>query len=280
MHQPLFTIDTGVATDSSRCHLVMETGPHYFAYLLLDAGKHPVKLCCYELPVTNSRELAAVVEEIINETAVLREAASETVVLYNFPETEFIPKDFFNLNTIQQQSQLLHGDFNNGTILSEKVHGYESYCVFTVPGEIHRLFQRRFNNGKYWHFYSVWLECIKKHESIAESTINILFYPSRIVIGAVTTKGIELVQSYNYQTAEDVAYYTLNVLEQLGLPAGTTTVTLAGTIDESSAVFTELQKYLGQLRFVNTAGTELSDAFKEHPNHFFSPLLNMSLCVL
>lgn len=280
MHQPLFTIDTGVATNSSRYHLVMETGPHYFAYLLLDADKKPAKLCCYELPVTHARELAATIEEIINETPLLRDELGETVVLYNFPESEFVPKDFFNLNTIQQQSQLLHGDFNTGTILSEKVHGYESYCVFTVPGEIHRLFQRRFTNGKYWHFYSVWLECLKKHQPVTEPTISILFYPSRIIIGAVTSKGIELVQSYNYQAAEDVAYYTLNVLEQLDLPAGTTAVTLAGTIDESSAVFTELQKYLGQLRFVNTAGTDLADVFKEYPHHFFSPLLNMSLCVL
>ncbi|TAH04483.1 MAG: DUF3822 family protein [Sphingobacteriales bacterium] len=279
MHHPLFNINTGVATDSSRRQLVMEIGPYYFAYLLL-ANETPVTLCCYELPAVHARELAASVEEIINETPLLREELSETVVLYNFPESQFVPKDFFNINATQEQTLLLQGDFNNGTILSEKVHGFDSYCVFTVPGEIHRLFQRRFTNGKYWHFYSVWLECLKKQEAVSTPTVSILFYPSRIIIGVITNKGIELVQSYAYQAAEDVAYYVLNVLEQLGLSPASTQVTLAGTIEESSAVFTELQKYLAQLNFINTTNSALAAGFNEYPNHFFSPLLNMSLCVL
>jgi hypothetical protein len=280
MAKVLFDIaSTEESTDWQRCHLVMEVGQHIFSYAILNGNKQVMRIRSYELDALNNRDLADMLDEIITADDVLKEAMKEKVVLYNFPESHLVPDNYFHMDISRDMIELLHGDLNKGVILSEKIHGWNQYNLFRVPLDIHNLFQRRFNNGKYWHYYSLWMECWQKQTVMNNDYVSVVFYPNRVLVAVISNKQLQLLQSFSYEAAEDISYHLLNVFVQLSLSPEEVPVKLAGMIDASSTVHTEILKYFNHAELEAFPAASSSPALQEYPSHFFSPLLKLAICV-
>ncbi len=168
---------------------------------------------------------------------------------------------------------------SKGITLSEKIPGSEQYNVFRVPAEVHGLLQRSFANGKYWHYYSLWIQYGQKQLNERAAYLSVMFYPNHILAGVVKNKQLHLLQSYAYEAAEDVGYYLLNICGQFQLSPADTPVILSGMIDVSSVLYTGIFKYFGQVELEDFPGKEREPALQEYPAHFFSPLLKLAICV-
>jgi Protein of unknown function (DUF3822) len=268
------------AIDWQHCHLVMEVSQHIFSYAVMNAEKQAERLRIYQLHAESNRDLAAELEEIIFEDEVLKEKMKERIVMYNFPDCHLVPEKYFHADTNKELIELLHGDLNKGAILSEKIDGWEKYNVFRVPLEVHNLFQRGFANGRYWHYYSLWMKCGQKEQGGYEEYITVLFYPNRILVAVIKNKQLQLLQSFSFEVVEDVAFYLLTICNQLELSPENIPVKLSGMIDESSALYTEIFKYFGHTVLDDfPAAASSVPAFREYPSHFFSPLLKLATCV-
>lgn len=90
---------------------------------------------------------------------------------------------------------------------------------------------------------------------------------------------LKLCNNYVYKSAEDVAYYTLFVMDQLSLNPETIVLNLSGKVDGKSPLLRLLRKYI---RFVNilnyNEGLKLSYALSEVNPHMFTDILNPMLC--
>jgi hypothetical protein len=281
MPKTLFDISTTEdSIDGQQCRLVMEVGQHIFSYAVIGAGKRLLRLRFHELDAPNARDLKDMLEEIIVNDDLLKERMKECVVIYNFPENHLVPEKYFNINITAGLIELMHGDLNRGVILSEKVSGSSQYNVFRVPADIHGLFQRHFTRGKYWHYYSLWMECGQKLNGQREDGFAVIFYPRRILVEFTNNKQVQLFQSFEYEAAEDVAWYLLNLCRQFDKQPETIPVSMSGMIDESSTLYNEILKYFGKAElepFAIAGGTPA--ALEEFPPHFFSPLLKLATCV-
>jgi Protein of unknown function (DUF3822) len=280
MAKILFDIPAEQAIDWQHCRLTVEVSQHIFSYVVMNGVKEAVCARVYEIDATDNHSLSLEMEEIIFEDKVLRENNKQAVVIYNFPECQLVPDNYFRINTGGELTNLVYGDLNNGVILSEKIEMFNNYSVFRVPSEVHHLIQRTFLNGKYWHYYSVWLHCMQNGSGSADDFISVLFYPSRILVACFKNGRPQLLQSFFYEVVEDVAYYLLNICHQLAYSPETTPLTLAGMIDESSALYSEIYKYFGQVSPDAFPVSSLATGFQEYPPHFFSPLLKLAACVL
>jgi hypothetical protein len=280
MAKLLFDIPAEEQADWRQCHLVMEVSQHLFSYVLMNERKEVVCIRVYELDAPDNREMAAEMDEVIFEDEVLKEKTHQITVIYNFPECQLVPEGFFRRDAGGELIEWLHGDLNNGVILSEKITELDTFNVFRVPSEVHRLLQRYFVNGKYWHYYSVWLECMKKETSLPGEYFSVLFYPNRIIVACFKNRQLQLLQSFIYEVVEDVAYYLLTICNQLDFSPETTAVKLSGMIDESSAMYSEIYKYFGNTSLDVFPAAGSPDGIDEYPSHFFSPLLKLAACVL
>ena len=279
MAKILFDIPAGGQIDWQNCQLVLEISQHIFSYVVMNEEKEAICIRVYETDVPNYRELAAELEEIIFEDEILKEKAVPAIVMYNFPECQLVPSNYFQSNAAADLIALLYGDLNHGIILNEKIKEFDKYNVFRVPIEVHHLFQRVFVNGKYWHYYSVWLQCMQQAPEAASEYISVLFYPNRILVACLKNNRPQLLQSFLYEVVEDVAYYLLNICDQLNFSPVTTLVKLSGMIDESSALYSEIHKYFGQTSLDVSPILSPATGFDEFPPHFFSPLLKLAACV-
>lgn len=281
MPKKLFDITVaGKNSDWKQCQLLIETGQFNFLYVVMDGAKQVHRLCYYELEGINQHTLVQETKEVIAAEDLLREAFKGTTILYNFPETQFIPESFFNVNSNGDMAELIQGDLINGVRLSEKIQGYGLYNVFHVPAELHQLLREQYRGNKYWHYYSWWMKCSQAQLLPALENMQVIFYPTFILVAAVKDKQLQLVQQFTYHTAEDVAYYLLNVCTRLQLSPHTVHVRLSGMIDASSATFNEIQKYFGNASPDFYPAVSSTPELQEYPSHFFSPILKLAACAL
>ncbi len=280
MARILFDITAGAAPfEWSHCNLVMELGRSVFSYAVLDAEKKLLQLRFYELEAKSYHELPEELRGIIDSDPVLKEEAGKKNLVYNFPESQLVPEKYFQAGIGADLSALLYGDLNNALTFSEKMEGLEQYNIYQVPAGVHQLLQDRFGNAAYRHYYSTWMSLSKYPAGELAAAITVLFYPNQVLVSVIKNGQLNLLQRYGYEAAEDVAYYLLNICGQLQLSSASTPVILSGMIDASSALYTEIYKYFGQVLLESFPAAATEPALADYPDHFFSPLLKLAACV-
>ncbi len=259
-------------------HLVMEIGLRSFAYAAVDGDKNLLHLRVYEIDARNTSEWCDEWRTLLKADDWLKHGPEKKTIVYNLPESQMVPEQYYSAAAGEDMMALFHGDLNSGITLSEIIAGHAQYNVFRIPAAMHQLFQTSFAGGQYWHYYSLWLQQ-DEHKQHADY-ITAVFYPNRILVAVVKNKQLLLVQSFLYEAAEDAGYYLLNICSQLQLPPAETPVFLSGMIDVSSVLYTEIFKYFALVELEDfSVPVSAASALQDYPAHFFSPLLKLALCV-
>jgi hypothetical protein len=85
--------------------------------------------------------------------------------------------------------------------------------------------------------------------------------------------------TFSYQTQEDLAYYVIFVMEQLGLNPDTTVLVLLGEIERGSDHFELLYRYIRNIRFIdNSIMLEPKQMAADIPFHIYFNLINFARC--
>lgn len=266
--------------DDKQGHLVMEIGQRSFAYAAVDARSNLLHLRVYEMDARNSAEWCDEWRALFKADDWLKYGPEKKTVVYNLPESQLVPEQYYSPDTGNDMVALFHGDLNNGITLSERIEGQPQYNVFRVPTAIHSLLQTSFAGSQFRHYYSIWLQHNDKKQLPQGDYITAVFYPNRILAGVGKSNQLQLVQSFEYEAAEDVGYYLLNICSQLQLSPAETPVLLSGMIDVSSVLYTEIFKYFALVELEDfSVPATAAPVLQDYPSHFFSPLLKLALCV-
>ena len=283
MNKPVFDIlqhDDDSTIDWHDCRLVVEINQHYFYYVVLNGENSIVALKYYQFSARNHTEMIGSAKEIMKEDHVLSEKMKDYAVIYNLPENCLVPETYFNMDLNKDILQLLHGDMNKGMVFSEKIPNSDTYNIFRIPLELHDFFEARFPACKYWHYYSLWLKCIQWPGDENNEKASVVFYPNVIIVAVIVGGSLQVIQAMEYQTAEDVIYHMLNIYSRFGLKQEETVLEISGMVVRNSAMYEELVKYFLLVKTDSLPeGLQVSEDFKSFPEHFFSPLLKLALCV-
>ena len=108
--------------------------------------------------------------------------------------------------------------------------------------------------------------------------VYIIFYADHYIITALKNNSLLLMQSRQYQTAEDVLYMILNTCSQNNLSLGETKVSVCGMIDIQSTLHTALYMYLADFEIETIEGTVFgADGFQEYPPQYFASFFNYAV---
>jgi hypothetical protein len=281
MLQPAFDIIETQSGEPTQPALVMEVSATAISYAIIDRGENKlVAIRRYHFESVAHQSLTEWLRLVIDGDQLLSRTFDEAIVMYNLPESSLVPEKFSDISIYKPITQLVYGDAQKGLILSEKVHGWKIYNVYRVPREVHSFLQQKFEAGKYWHFYTLLLNSMKNVSTSDQLLFKVIFYPDRFIVLLIRSGGLLLLNSYAYQTPEDVAYYLLLISKHFDVDRETTTLHISGLIDSESALYNELYKY-----FQNVEPEQMPDAIvapdvaAQFPPHYFSPLVNVALCV-
>ena len=261
-------------------YLVIEVSDRLFSFVLLDAERKQVYcLRQYNLDWLHKTSIAEQLDSIIDNDPYLQGTIKDVIVVYNYEESNLVPESFFNLGLNKSLTELVFGKAKKGLVISEKINNWSLYNVYRIPREVHTKMQQRFSAGKYWHYYSLLLSATAPPEGNVP-VCTLIFYADRFICFISKDGKLHLMQTWMYQTPEDVSYYLLAVCSRFQYNQETINIRVGGMIDEQSALYTELLKYFLEVGQVNIpAAMETNELLQEFPRHYFSPLLTIAACV-
>ncbi|HCL83320.1 MAG TPA: hypothetical protein DIC22_05055 [Chitinophagaceae bacterium] len=271
------------AEDPGQFRLLIEVGACSLIFVLLNVrGMRPAVIRVFQWPQVDTREPESILRGILENDAVLsRFKASEVFLVYNFPESNLVPEKYFSADMTRPVTDLIYGNLSQNLVLDEKIPWFEFHNVYRVPARIHFLMQEKFQEARYWHFYSLQLKCYKMFTAKEEAAfMKVFFYPDKMVLMVSRSGQLQLIQHFNYQDSKDVLYNLLNCCHQLNLSREELVLELSGMIERKSALYEDLELYFLNIRFESMDDSiRLTDELMQFPNHFFSSLLKMAICV-
>ena len=263
------------------CILLMELSEKLFGYVLCNREeKLFLALKQYNLEYYPEKSASESLKEIISGDELLQHSFKEAVLVYNYPFSDLVPAKYFTPSASKPMIQLAFGDTFKGLIFSEKIPGLELYNIYRIPSDIHLLAQQKFGGGKYWHFNTLFVNSTNNASDKNGNTMNLVFYSDKFIVMVKKDQHLQLIQSYPYQTSEDVAYHLLTICREFEMKQEETFLIISGLIDEQSALYMELLKYFNEVHW-DSVPDEVNTSQLQHefPIHYFLPLLKMALCV-
>jgi hypothetical protein len=261
--------------------LLIEVGEKMFSFVIYNKEQRRfVGLRQYNLDYTPGKTMLENLLEIVTNDELLQSQFKEAFIIYNYTDSNFLPEKVFHIELNQPVTEILYGNAKKGLLLSEKVIGYKMYNIYRVPREIHALLQRKFSSGNYWHYYTLLLYDQQVQASANEQVIKMVMRADQFLVAVFNGEKIQLIQSYSYQTPDDVSYHLLGICNRFNISQDKVTLIVSGLLDEQSRLYQELLKYFLQVQWDRMPETiKLDQAFSAFPIHYFSPLLKMALCV-
>lgn len=283
MLKPAFDIvpATWAQEDLLNSILVVEISEKLVGYVVYNKEqKLLLGLRQYHLDITPERTTVQALNEIVANDSLLQQNWKETVFVYNFADSSLLPDKYFDIGMNKSFTELLFGNAFKGQILSEKIPDWDVYNVYRIHREIHSILKQRFSGGRYWHYYSILLSAFDRQKEMPDSLLHCVFYPEKFVVALFKGKNLQLLQTYQYETPEDVSYFLLKIRNQLSDADQNVKLTVCGLIEKQSALFTELMKYFQDIECDRIPESiETKGMLEEYPEHYFAPLLKIAACV-
>ena len=282
MIQPAFEIgSSSLAALPESCRLLIEISSQSLNYILYTKDPYQLYLLRqYRMYTTSDRSVKDILEEIISGDPILVEYAQKALVVYNFPGADLVPFEHYSADIKNAIARVTTGDIESDIVFDEKVNDWSMHNIYRVSKEIHLLCKEKFKGSEYWHLYTLVLQSINEKQLNNGNTCSVIFYNDKFIVVYFRDRKLQLLQTFTYQTPEDVAYYLLTICKQFGVSQQEMVLNISGLIDAQSALYTELLKYFAEVHYEmlpQSFGTH--NMLEEFPEHYFSPILKMSLCV-
>lgn len=279
MTKPSFDIiETETTREELLQHLLLiEISEHMFSYIYFDRQKSKLMgFRSYAIEANPEKPSAELIAEIIAADDWLEGKAAETCIVYAYPESSLVPEELMVAGMQKNITELVYGTVNRGVVVEEAVSNWSMHNVYRIPRDINGLLKQHFPAAKHMHIYSAWLQSVTDRSD----AVYVNFYPDHFMVMVLKDQQLQIMQSFSYQTPEDVVYFLIALAKQSGLDPHTAPLIMEGLIDEQSSLFAEIRKYFMDIRLRKpSSGINPGELLTEYPNHYFTPILNLALCV-
>ena len=190
------------------------------------------------------------------------------------PEALFKPGDektYFGKNYPLSEDKIVH---------VQHIPEFNLYSVFGIEQELEKELNHLFQDPRLWHYSTAFLYGIGMHMNLdAGKQLWLNIRMNKIDIIVSENKKLLLINSYSWQTNEDILYYTLFVCEQLELNPEKIPITVTGEIENRSLLYQLLINYIMDITIPEKPSAfSPSIALDNIPFHHHAILYNLALC--
>ncbi|MCX6282785.1 MAG: DUF3822 family protein [Bacteroidetes bacterium] len=166
-------------------------------------------------------------------------------------------------------------------VLADHIQQFDNYNVYSIPKHLEDATKRLFPSARIsslttillqtvWMNFKTRISANRIFLHIKEKTFDILIYDG---------KQVKYLNTFTWMVAEDVAYFLIFVLEQLGMNPEQASVILLGNIDRGSNLFELVYRYVKNMEFGRRNETfKYSPVFDIVAPQSYYPLLNFNSC--
>lgn len=216
--------------------------------------------------------------ELRTHSTLIDKSYNNTQIFYHLPESVIIPASKFTDGNQANYISLIHGIDDDAVLLQDAIKLKEPvYNIYRVNKNLHETVNRNFLSIKEYHTYTGIINYLFLANKAKEvNFINVKFYNKDFIISVVKNNQLQIIQSFDYQNAEEVLYHLLNVADKFGLPGINIYLTIGGAIDVQGKVFNLIQSYFNNIHLENSFNnTAIVDKMATHSSHNFTPFFNL-----
>ena len=196
------------------------------------------------------------------------------------PTYSLIPTSLFNeleaINYLKLNHQL--EDIASLNVKSYEVTAIGTQIVYAIPSLIERALKEHFSTVGLIHYTAPLLESFaldpqkedELHLNVQKDSFDVLYSKNG---------KLQLLNTFNYQTAEDFVYYLLYVMEQLSIDRNRIELLVYGEIESTSTLYETLFKYIRHPQLSErTNKVKYSNVLQAIQLHRYKNLFNQYLC--
>lgn len=262
--------------DIANANLYVEINEQGLSYIILE-NEIFVALVVYQFESGSTDDAsAAYIHQIIKEQPVLLEKFNAVHIIYSFTPSILVPQRFMKDLDHNAAIQLVYGDANERVIRTEFIYPHAIQNIYGIPTEVNKVLSRYFGFAGVNHIYTLLPNLVKD----PGNHLYCIFSAGNLKIILMKEGKLQVMQTFQYKTPEDAAYYLLNLCKNFNTNEQEINVTLSGMIDANSALYAELHKYFLLLSFESLpVRYQYPEAIHEYPAHYFSHLFSIAACV-
>lgn len=269
-------IENNSVADKKLC---IEIGANYYAYCISDqSGRQLYDFACFETP---SPVDVGHLEVLFNLPKINNSTFVDVVLVHNRREMAMVPAAFHQPEINTAVLQTIHGDLEDWMVYEDDVHQWELFTVYGWNASFVELVSGRFPQVRFVQFTTGALRSLFKSLSIEkEQVIKLYFYQKEISALVLKESQLQLAQSFQFETPQDVLYHLLNMVERLKLDLATVILEVSGLIDVHSETWSELNKFFVEVQLEEPINFPSAiNETNELPLHYYTPFLISPRCV-
>jgi hypothetical protein len=211
----------------------------------------------------------------------LKKSFRKVRIAIGYPKSTLVPEVFFEVDQQDDWLRFNHPVAGYELNRNDDLRSAEAVLLYAVPSEILSILAASFPEAT----------IVNASGQLISSLLTETKAPARdgVIYAQVQGAYLELVyleegrlkffNIFSYQTREDLAYYIIFVIEQLGLNPDTTVLVLLGDIERESDHFELLYRYIRNIRLIdNSIMLERGQITEGIPFHTYFNLLNLARC--
>jgi hypothetical protein len=272
----VFEILPSSAVDTESCALLCEVSNEGFSFCIKnEETKSFLGLGIYHFDKNKPAVgLPIALQIIFHQKEFLSGKFKKVCVIYSFCESVLVPFSLYNREKNHVLLDMMFGDVNhNETILTDVITDQSMYNCYRVPTALYEVVQNQFPNACSAHEYTL---LIKKPTGESD-LINLIFYTQKVIVCLIKDGKFQLLNSFNYETPEDVSYSLLNICNQFKIQ--NPPLVIHGLLEENSPLFKEICKYFNEIKLATLPeGNFYSEEITKFPSHYFSYIFAIDSC--
>jgi hypothetical protein len=255
--------------------LLVQAGDGFIGFAAFDAKPKKVYAwVVYEFEQTNSPTICNDrINNITNAHPWILKNYERAVLVQHTSKNVLVPSLFHQDQNKEDLFELMYGRQPEDLYVKDVVLQQSLVNHYAVNGALAVVLNQHFTKGQWWHVQSLLLT--KNASQEAKATATIWFQELHLTIEH-NGKWL-LLQSYDYHTPEDILYYILNAIQQLGLTIADTTVLLQGMVNQKSALYDVLYSYIEKLELNKKMQFEFPAS--DYPVYLTASLDQLLACV-
>ncbi len=200
-------------------------------------------------------------------------------IMISIPEKMLVPEEFFNLKTLADYYGISHSINEGDVLIYHKIEKSHTFIVSSIPGELIRFCNEYFNNPVIVHAVYPFIRYALEHISINTYHLFADIGNKHCDILLICGENIVLCNSYSYNSAKDVVYYILNIIDTEGIDRNLIYLNISGSVSSNKEIKNILSREIQRLSVLEIP--ELDHTIPKHTGFNSSEhiyLIHMTKC--
>lgn len=257
--------------NSTNLSLLVKIGADTFSYAIIDSKRKFIHAVYDEQECDSGYEK---LKERLKTDTYLKLAYANVKVATHTQSIIFVPQELFNEGDVALYTKFF-ADADSQNVYVQPSLQQRIHTIFSLPHSVEKVIQENWSNSVNLQQNAGLIELATK---VNANSLIIDFTVGSFQLCYVKRGQIAFMQSYEFEDIEELTYYLLLIVSQLGIEAKQTDIRTCGIIHEGDAKWNLLTQYFNKVNFLTISSDLDTNILDDMPAHYYTSLLSLLPC--